>query len=216
MGGRRKAFVTLGGIPLLRHALGPFLEHPSVQSVVVALAAEDADDPPAWLRNLDPRLRIVPGGETRLHSVQAALEALEPTVTWVLVHDAARPLVTRDLIDRCVEALKHGEGVVAGWPVADTLKEIGVDRTVVASPDRSRFWGAQTPQVFPLQQLTEAYRQAVQDGASVTDDAEVYCRWGGTVRMVKGSPWNLKVTYSEDLAVAEHLRTWVHELKCGG
>lgn len=216
MGGRRKAFVTLGGIPLLRHALGPFLEHPSVQSVVVALAAEDADDPPAWLRNLDPRLRVVPGGETRLHSVQAALEALEPTVTWVLVHDAARPLVTRDIIDRCVEAVKHGEGVVAGWPVADTLKEVGVDRRVVASPDRSRLWSAQTPQVFPRQQLAEAYRQAVQDGASVTDDAEVYCRWGGTVRMVKGSPWNLKVTYSEDLAVAEHLRTWVHELKCGG
>lgn len=216
MGGKRKAFVTLAGIPLLRHALGPFLEHPSVQSVVVALAPEDAADPPAWLRKLDPRLRVVPGGETRLHSVQAALEALEPTINWVLVHDAARPLVTRDIIDRCVEAVEHGKGVVAGWPVADTLKEVGEDLRVVASPDRSRFWGAQTPQLFPRRQLVEAYQQAVRDGASATDDAEIYCRSGGTVRMVEGSPWNLKVTHPEDLAVAEHLRAWVHELERGG
>ncbi len=211
MGGQRKAFLTLGGTPLLRHALDPFLEHPQVQSVVVALAQEDADDPPRWLRELDSRVRVVPGGETRRDSVQAALSALATTVEWVLVHDAARPLVTRGIIDRCVQAAEHGEGVVAGWPIADTLKEVGPDHQVVATPDRSRLWRAQTPQAFPRQQLAEAYRQAIEEGVWATDDAEIFARFGGTVRMVEGAPWNLKVTDPEDLVIAEHLRARVRE-----
>ncbi len=205
MGGRRKAFVTLAGIPLLRHALRPFLEHPWVQSIVVALARPDAEAPPSWLSDLDARVRIVPGGETRLHSVRAALEALEPAVTWVAVHDAARPLVTRAILDRCLEAARPGEGVVAGWPLEDSLKEVDDGDRVVASPDRSRFWRAQTPQIFPRDALLDAYKRAVAEGESATDDAEVFCRFGGTVRMVEGSPWNLKVTNAEDLLVAEHL-----------
>ena len=213
MGGHPKAFVTLRGVPLLQHALEPFLEHPQVQSVVVAIPPEDAYDPPEWLRDIDDRVRVVPGGETRLHSVHAALQALDPAVSWVLIHDAARPLVTRTIIDRCIAATDYGDGVVVGWPVTDTLKEVDLEERVVVTPDRSRLWCAQTPQAFPRTQLVEAYRQAMQEGASATDDAEVYCHSGGTVRMVEGSPWNLKVTNPEDLIVAEHLQPRVRALE---
>lgn len=205
MGGRRKAFLTLSGRPLLAHSLRPFLDHSKVTSVVVALAPADAENPPAWLRDLDVRVRLVAGGKSRRDSVCAAIEALASTVTWVLVHDAARPLVTRAIIDRCIGRLGESEGIVAGWPVGDTLKEVGEGRTVLATPDRSRLWAAQTPQGFPKDRLTSAYRRAVAEGFEGTDDAEVYCRFGGTARIVEGSPWNLKVTHPEDLVVAEYL-----------
>ena len=205
MGGRRKAFLTLRGRPLLAHSLRLFLEHPYVTSVAVALAPADAEDPPSWLRELDARIRLVAGGKTRMDSVSAAIEGLASTVTWVLVHDAARPLVTRVIIDRCIGEAGDGEGIVAGWPVGDTLKEVGADRTVLATPDRSRLWAAQTPQAFPRDRLASAYRRAVEEGFEGTDDAEVYCRFGGTARIVEGSPCNLKVTHPEDLVIAEHL-----------
>ena len=205
MGGRRKAFLTLRGRPLLSHSLQLFLDHPKVASISLALAPADAEDPPSWLRDLGDRVRLVAGGKSRRDSVCAAIEALASTVTWVLVHDAARPLVTRAIIDRCIGGAGESEGIVAGWPIGDTLKEVGEDRTVLATPDRSRLWAAQTPQGFPKNPLTSAYRRAVAEGFEGTDDAEVYCRFGGTARVVEGSPWNLKVTHPEDLVVAEHL-----------
>lgn len=205
MGGQRKAFLSLSGASLLRHALAPFLAHPRVRSTVVALHPEDLRSPPPWLRGLEPRVRLVAGGETRLHSVQAALLALDPKVSWVLVHDGARPLVTRAIVDRCVEAALAGEAAAAGWPIADTIKEVDPQREVRATPDRSRLWAAQTPQIFPRRQLTAAYSRALEERLFGTDDAEIYCHYGGSVRMVEGAPWNLKVTHPEDLIAAEAL-----------
>jgi 2-C-methyl-D-erythritol 4-phosphate cytidylyltransferase len=203
MGRRRKAYLTLLGEPVLLRALRPFLEHPRVASIAVALPPEDVTDPPAWLPRLDSRLRLVAGGATRLLSVQSALSALDPAVRFVLVHDAARPLVTRAIIDRCLEVARTGSGAAAGWPAVDTLKQTDGDGWVESTPDRDRFWHAQTPQGFPREALVEAYRRAVDDGVAATDDAALFARAGGRVRMVEGAPWNLKVTRPEDLPVAE-------------
>lgn len=205
MGGRPKAFLELGGTSLLERALTPFLEEPRVRSVVVALAPDDPGAPPDWLRELAPRVGVVPGGTTRTLSVFNCLEALDPDVDRVLVHDAARPFVTRAIIDRCVAAVTDQEGVAVGWPVADTIKEVAEDRRVIATPDRAGLWAAQTPQGFPRSKLVEAYRRAVSEGVSATDDAEVFSRFGGSVRMVEGSRWNLKITHPEDLEIAELL-----------
>lgn len=205
MGGRRKAFLELKGVPILRHVLRPFLSHPRVRAVVVALSPDDARRPPPWLADLDPRIRIVAGGATRLASVAAALEELPESVDVAMVHDAARPLVTREIIDRCAGATREGEGAVAGWPVVDTLKEVDEEGRIVDTPDRSRFWRAQTPQAFPRARLLEAYREALREGARATDDAAVFSRAGGVVRMVEGSPWNLKVTHPDDLTLAGFL-----------
>jgi 2-C-methyl-D-erythritol 4-phosphate cytidylyltransferase len=191
---------------MLFHALRPFLDDPRVVSVVVALSAQQAEDPPAWLAQLAPRVRTVRGGDTRTASVLAALESLGPEVEIVLVHDAARPLVTRSIVDRCVTGvLAGGGGAVTGSPVVDTLKEVDPDGRVLGTVDRSRFWRAQTPQGFPLDALLEAYRRAVDQGRGETDDAAVFERCGGIVHMVEGSPVNLKVTYPEELEFAEWL-----------
>jgi 2-C-methyl-D-erythritol 4-phosphate cytidylyltransferase len=202
MGGRRKPWLELNGEPVLRHALRPFIAHPAVVAIRVALSRDDAADPPGWLRDLDQRVAVVPGGATRAHSVKAALDALGD-VDVVLVHDAARPLVTEAIITRCIEAVAGGDGAVAGWPASDTLKQVDGDRRVVATPDRSKLWHAQTPQAFPAALLRRAY--AAWDGADATDDATLVERVGGRVVMVEGSATNLKVTRPEDVAIAEAL-----------
>ena len=194
MGGARKAFLNLHGEPVLLRTLRPFLSHPRVVSVVVALPPEDVGSPPSWLLNLDDRVRLVPGGTTRLDSVWAALAALEDGVEIVLIHDAARPLVNLEIIDRCVRVAEGGEGAVAGWPAVDTMKVADAAGRVLSTPDRDDLWRAQTPQAFPRTPLMEAYRQAVKEGVPATDDSALFARYGGQVRMVRGAPWNLKVS----------------------
>ena len=202
MGGVRKPFLTLRGEPLLLHSLRPLLAHPLVTAMRVALARDDATDLPPWLASLDGRVEVVPGGLTRATSVQAALAAL-PEVDVVLVHDGARPFVSRAIVDRCLAVATQGQGAVAGWPATDTLKEVDDRGRVVATPDRGRLWQAQTPQAFPAALIRSAYR--AWDGSDATDDAALVERVGGTVVMVEGSPTNLKITRHEDLAVAETL-----------
>lgn len=198
MGGVRKPFLELAGTPVLLHALRPFLEHPRVEAIRIALPASVAADPPAWIP-ADPRLRIVPGGASRGESVLRGLEALPEGIEVVLVHDAARPFVDRPTIDRVLEAIGPEAGAVAGLPVTDTLKETDPSGRVLATPDRRRFWGAQTPQGFPFRPLLQAVREA----PSESDDAAAFERRGGTVVMVEGSPSNLKITRPEDLRWAE-------------
>ena len=103
MGGVRKAFLELAGEPVLVHALRPFLVHPEVVRVAVALPREDALEPPEWLLSLDPRIRVVAGGASRTESVGNAVRSLPDDVTVVAVHDAARPLVSPEVVARCIE-----------------------------------------------------------------------------------------------------------------
>lgn len=204
MGGRRKQYLVLAGVPILLRSVRPFLADPRVVDVVVALPPEDADEPPPWLLEEDPRVRVVPGGASRADSVRAALEALAADVHVAVVHDGARPLVSPEVVDRCIEVAARGRGAVAGTPAVDTLKEVDGEARIVATPDRSRIWHAQTPQAFPREMILEAYR-AAGSSPDATDDAVLVERIGGEVRMVRASPGNLKVTRPEDLAVAEAL-----------
>lgn len=201
MGGARKPYLELAGVPVLLHAIRPFLQHPRVTAVRVALPPEDASDPPSWLLEEDPRVEVVAGGETRAASVLAALESLPGGVEVVLVHDGARPLVDRDTIERCLAAITPEQGAVAALPVTDTLKEVSPARVVEGTPERRRFWAAQTPQGFPLPLLLAAYRRGTE---GLTDDASAVERDGGRVVVTEGSPANLKVTVPGDLELAEH------------
>ena len=203
MGGVRKPFMELAGKPILLWSLQPFLQHPRVRALTVALGEEDAESPPDWLLTLDDRIRVVSGGATRGDSVRAALDALPVEIDLVAVHDAARPLVTGDILDRCLASVGPGQGAVAGWPAVDTLKEVAWGGRIVGTPNRDRIWHAQTPQVFPRSILVEAYRRAREEGISDTDDSALVERIGGEVVMVSGSPFNLKVTRPEDLPMAE-------------
>jgi 2-C-methyl-D-erythritol 4-phosphate cytidylyltransferase len=201
-GGVPKQFLEIAGEPVLLRAARPFLDHPRIDSVVVVLPEAIAESPPGWLAGLD--LRIVAGGAERGDSVWNGLQALPDGVDRVLVHDGARPFVDAALIDRVLDACAR-DGAIAAVRVTDTVKEVGGDGVIVATPDRARLWRAQTPQGFPRDALTEAYRRARAEGVSATDDAAVFERCGWRVRVVEGSERNIKVTVPEDLALAERL-----------
>jgi 2-C-methyl-D-erythritol 4-phosphate cytidylyltransferase len=203
MGGVRKPFLDLSGKPILLWALRPFLRHAQVVSVAVALGESDFQSPPSWLTEADPRIQVVRGGETRGDSVRAALKALPESADVVAVHDAARPLVTLEIIDRCLAAIRPDRGAVAGWPAVDTLKEVAWGGRIVGTPNRDRIWHAQTPQIFPRDLILRAYEKAQEDEVIDTDDSALVERIGGEVVMVSGSPFNLKVTRPEDLPLAE-------------
>ena len=205
MGGRAKPFLELSGEPILLRALRPFLEHTGVREVVVSLPTADAESPPDWLIEADRRIRVVAGGETRRDSVWAGLQALSDGLDVAVVHDGARPLVSRDVVRRCIDLAGRGLGGVAGVPAIDTIKEVDDDGHVVATPDRSRLWHAQTPQAFPLRVIIDAYRRAFTDGFLATDDAALVERIGGRIMMVESSADNLKITRPEDLELAESL-----------
>lgn len=202
MGGRKKPYLELLGRPLLEYALAPFLRRSDVVAVRVALTPEDADDPPSWIGGGDDRVEVVPGGATRAESVREAIRALPAELDLIVVHDAARPLLDDATVQRCLTAAARGTGAVAGWPSTDTLKEVDDERRVVATPDRSKYWSAQTPQAFPATMVRNAY-EALEEPVSVTDDASVVERMGERVIMVEGSPRNLKVTRPQDVALAE-------------
>jgi 2-C-methyl-D-erythritol 4-phosphate cytidylyltransferase len=202
MGGVRKAFLELAGVPVLVHALRPFLADSRVTSVVVALSVPDAAEPPSWLTGLDDRVLVVSGGATRAESVRNAVAALPGDVDVIAVHDAARPLVTADVVARCIDVALGGDGAVAGCPAVDTVKAVDAADRVVGTPDRASLWYAHTPQVFPAEVLRRAYAENL---TGATDDAALVERVGGTVRMVEGGGTNLKVTRPEDVAVAEAL-----------
>lgn len=202
-GGMKKQYRMLAGQPLLRRALQPFLEHPAVGWALVALPAQDAASPPSWLTTADRRVRVVAGGAERAHSVRNALAALPAEAEIVLVHDAARPLVSGGVIDRVLAVARSGVGAVAAIPVADTIKEVGDERRIVATPERQRLWQAQTPQGFPTPMIVEAYRLGEEEGVTGTDDAALVERYGGTVVVVDGDPENLKVTRPTDFELAE-------------
>jgi len=202
MGGVRKPFLDIAGEPALLHALRPFLAEERVLAVVVALSPDDARTPPPWLADLDARVSVVAGGATRTQSVRAAIAALPLDLDVIAVHDAARPLVTGPVVARCIDLAGQGFGAVAGCPAVDTLKRVDADASVLATPDRSSFWQAQTPQAFPADVLRAAYADAAAEG---TDDSALVERRAPSLRvkMVDAGPGNLKITRPEDVAVAE-------------
>lgn len=202
MGGVRKPFLELAGEPVLLRALRPFLDDPRVVGVVVALSADQAASPPDWLRALGPRVVVAPGGATRSQSVRAAIAALPADLDVIAVHDAARPLVTSEVVASCIDLALEGFGAVAGCPAVDTLKRVGTDGAVIETPDRASLWHAQTPQAFPAHVLRSAYADPTAEG---TDDAALIERAasGTVVRMVDAGPFNLKVTRPLDVTLAE-------------
>lgn len=202
MGGVKKPFLELQGRPVLERALGPFLSDPRTVAVVVALAHEEAADPPQWLADLDARIRIVEGGATRAESVRRALSGLPDDVEVIAVHDGARPFVTAEVVRTCLDLAATGVGAVAGTPAVDTMKRVGPDGAVLETPRRETLWHAQTPQAFPADALRRAYRELVEPG---TDDATLVEATGLRIQMIDAGAGNFKVTRPADLALGEAL-----------
>jgi 2-C-methyl-D-erythritol 4-phosphate cytidylyltransferase len=168
----------------------------AVCSRVVVAVPEGHEDPVrGWVR----------GGAVRSESVRLALEAA-PEATVAVVQDAARPLVTPELVRACIEALSPGvDGAIAAAAMTDTVKEAGSGRVVERTLDRSRLWRIQTPQVFRADVLRRALDVGDDALAAATDDAALVEAAGGVVRVVEAPPENIKVTRPVDLALAELL-----------
>jgi 2-C-methyl-D-erythritol 4-phosphate cytidylyltransferase len=182
---RPKAFVVCAGRPLVDWSIDALSA--ACDRVIVAA-------PPSHVR-----AGWVEGGPSRSASVRNALDAA-PEASVVVIHDAARPLVTPDLVARCLDALDGVDGAIAAVPVSDTV-HIGAGNVIRETPDRSTLWAAQTPQVFGADVL----RRAVESGGSGTDEAALVASAGGTVRLVEGASDNIKVTTPTDLRLAEAL-----------
>ena len=203
MGDTDKMLAQLSGKPLLAWAVRPFQQSRLVDQVVVVVSGENRQQCQAvisgseWSKVSDFCL----GGRRRQDSVAAGLAHLEQC-DWVIVHDGARPLVTVDLIERGLEAAEETGAAVAAVPVTDTIKVAGEDGTVLQTPPRQNLWAVQTPQVFRIDIITEAYRSA---GDDVTDDASLVEQAGYKVRLYPGSYDNIKITTPADLALAEVL-----------
>lgn len=188
-----KALVVLAGRPMLEWSIDALRAVPAIEQIVVAL-------PPGVVA---PAGTVgVPGGRERSHSVRAALAAARPDDA-VLVHDAARPLLTAAIAEACLETLARGDcdAAIAAAPVTDTIKR-AEGREVVETLDRSALWAIQTPQVFRRDTLERVLAQDDAVLAAATDDASLVEAMGGTVRVVPVTEPNLKVTTPLDLRVA--------------
>ncbi|HEX9704976.1 MAG TPA: 2-C-methyl-D-erythritol 4-phosphate cytidylyltransferase [Gemmatimonadales bacterium] len=207
--GEPKQFRPILGVPMLLRALRPFISHPDVLQVAVVLPAAHARQPPEWLARLvGERLTLTPGGAERAQSVRAGLEALQRDANVVLVHDAARPFVSRSTIDAVLGRARAGVAAVAAVPVSDTVKSVDDEHRVQRTVSRDGLWRAQTPQGFPRAMLETAYAAApaaFAAGTAPTDDAELCERYGFPVEVIPDGAHNFKVTTSEDFRIAEAL-----------
>jgi 2-C-methyl-D-erythritol 4-phosphate cytidylyltransferase len=204
--GGPKALAELAGRPLVAWCLTALARSSSVEALVVAAPAGFEETVEGVARETAPGLRaaIVGGGTTRSQSVANALGAAGAAEV-VLVHDAARPLVTPELVDRCVERLESWrcDGVVAAARAIDTVKETDAGGRVIATLERANLWAVQTPQVFRADALRSALADAALDRAY--DDAQLVEAGGGDVRVVEAPRENMKVTTAFELRVAELL-----------
>jgi 2-C-methyl-D-erythritol 4-phosphate cytidylyltransferase len=202
-----KQLVRVGGIPMVARTVLAFDEATRVGEIVLVCDPDRLEEYERTVRDAvhpNKPLLAAPGGVSRQHSVERGLERVSSDASVIVIHDGARPLVTPQLIDSMVDELlaSDADGLVAGHPSYDTLKMVE-DRTVRSTPDRSRFWTAQTPQVFRAAVLRQAYARAFRSGLTGTDDSSLVEAAGGTVRMFAGPRENIKVTVPEDVAFVD-------------
>jgi 2-C-methyl-D-erythritol 4-phosphate cytidylyltransferase len=201
-----KQFRWVAGKPMLLHSLQTFQARPDVAMVVCVLPREYVGDPPPWIFQSDPdRLLLSVGGRHRGESVAHGLEDLPSECEIVVIHDAARPLVSSETIGRLIEEARKGNGAVAALPVADTLKRVDSSGKIIETVDRFGLWRAQTPQAFPRKVIERAYREAREADRVATDDAALCEQIGLSVFVVRGSERAIKITEETDFALAEAL-----------
>lgn len=199
----KKPFAPLAGRAVWLHSAEKFLERSDVKQVVIVVSPEDRA---AFVEKFGANLAfmgvtLAEGGAQRADSVRNGLEKLGPDIDLVAIHDAARPCIAPQWIDRVFEAAAKTGAAILATPVVSTLKRVGPDGTIQDTVDRTGLWEAQTPQVFARAVLEKAFASRPQDRP--TDEAQLVESIGQKVTVVQGSPINLKITSREDLRLAE-------------
>jgi len=202
-----KQYLKVLGIPVIEYTLRKLAAVPQVRGIIVAI---DADD--RWWDRLELKfrksVRVVTGGEERIHSVLNAVEAIEDPLTekdWIMVHDAARPCVTLTDIQKLIHAVElHRCGGILAAPVHDTVKQVRPNSfDIQETIDRSRLWRALTPQMFRAPLLLKGLRAGLRRSSEITDEASALELLGYHPMLVEGRPDNIKITRPEDMALAE-------------
>ena len=204
MGGIDKVMATLKGEPMIVHTVRAFQTCDAIAEIVIVTRPDLILPITRLTSGFDKVTTVVAGGSSRQESVSLGMNALSDKCELAAIQDGARPLVTRQLIDRVVRAAHAYHAAIPVIPVKDTIKVCN-SALVVSTPDRSTLRAVQTPQVFDFDLLRGALKKAAEDGAEVTDDCSAVERLGMSVKTVEGDERNLKVTTPFDLKIAEML-----------
>ncbi|KAE9529897.1 2-C-methyl-D-erythritol 4-phosphate cytidylyltransferase [Testudinibacter aquarius] len=199
-----KQYLLLNGKPILQHTLDVLLSYAPIEKVILSVAQDDPYIGQLGLAQ-HPQIQMVHGGETRAASVFAALQSaveIGNGESWVLVHDAARPCLTHQDLDKLLQ-IDDPNGAILAYPATDTIKRADSAQQIQATEDRSQLWHALTPQFFPTELLTKAYAHAFEQNLILTDEASAMELSGYKPHLVSGRSDNLKITRPEDLALAE-------------
>lgn len=199
----KKPFAPLANRAVWLHSAERFLNRPDVKQVLLVVAPEDREDFDFKFSSnvVILGIEVVEGGKERADSIERALARVKPEIDFVAVHDAARPCLADEWINRVFESAEKTGAAILAVPVAATLKRVKGNQTIEETVSRTGLWEAQTPQVFRRQLLLDAY--ARRGGFQATDDAQLVERLGHPVSVVQGSLINLKITTQEDLRLAE-------------
>ena len=203
-----KQFQLLKGEPILKHTISVFQNLDFVNEIIIAADFCYTNHITGY--NFSKVTQIIQGGETRAESVYAALKAVQ-SADIVLIHDAARPFVTPETVKAVAEAAKKYSAAIACTQVTDTIKEANHENKIIATPNRTNLWQAQTPQGFNYSLITEAYTKGAKDGIlnQVTDDSTLVERLGKDVYIVPSPKNNIKITTAEDMVIAKVLANLV-------
>ncbi len=201
----RKQYLLLGNLPILSHTLLAFDSCPLVNRIYLVVPEIDFE----FCRNhilapihLTSEIELVSGGKERQDSVYNGLKAITDKNDIVVIHDGVRPFVTPKLIEDCINGAAKDGGCILGVPAVDTLKNVGKDGCILNTMQRRDAWLAQTPQAFQYSLIKEAHDHAMAEGLRGTDDASLVEYLEKSVRMIPGSPYNIKITNQEDMVIA--------------
>ncbi len=199
---RNKLLLPLSGQPVLAWTLQAALAAKTIHWIGIIGQEIDRSEILDLVGGAPKPVVWIAGGDSRQESVERGLAGLPTAAKHVLIHDGARCLATPDLFNRCAEAVRGGQAVIAATPVTDTIKKVDESGLITATPNRAELWAAQTPQAFSVDELRQGHREARANGWTVTDDASLYERLGWPVNVLDAGPSNIKVTTPFDLTVA--------------
>ena len=202
-----KLLSLMGDKPVIAHSIDRFQQCDRIDEVILVVRSDRRAE---FQKVVDvfgfaKVRRLVDGGSERHFSVWNGISQLSKECEIVAVHDAARPLISPDLIGRSVTLARECGAVSLAAPIVETLKRADLEHSVIGSVDRSGLWAMQTPQVFRFDWLLEAYKRIVDSGRSVTDEVSALQESGYPVRLLQNTDWNIKITFPRDLDLAEKM-----------
>lgn len=199
---KSKLLLDINGKTVIERSVEAFLSIDAVDRVIVTARDFDIEQFSKLIN--DERVSFVVGGGTRQESVKNAVMSIE-NADLVIIHDGARPLIRKEDIEKTIDSAKDFGASAVGVPVKDTIKVIDDNSVVISTPDRSKLFAVQTPQIFSFELYKKALQKAEQDNMDFTDDCQLIEYIGGKVKMVQGSYDNIKITTPDDIPLAENI-----------